>query len=79
MAVKFHKSHADFGSEANAWQQLRPSGGDGADGPSPREHHTAVWAPSTAQGVGDGMYVFGGFNGSCSASMGEADRESETM
>lgn len=53
-----------YDRQANAWQQLRPAGGDGADGPSPREHHTAVWAPSTAQGGRDGMYVFGGFNGS---------------
>ena len=27
--------------------------------PSPRDHHSAVWSPAA-----DGMYIFGGFNGS---------------
>lgn len=44
-----------YDRQANRWQQLFPVGSP----PSPREHHSAVWSSPA-----DGMYVFGGFNGS---------------
>ena len=41
--------------QANRWRQLSPNGA----APAARSSHTAVWC-----GVADGMYVFGGWDGS---------------
>ena len=41
--------------QANRWQQLSPGG----TAPTARSSHTAAWSPAA-----DGMYVFGGFEGS---------------
>eukprot|EP00434_Breviolum_minutum_P042171 symbB.v1.2.037522.t1/scaffold5566.1/size25801/2 len=46
-----------FDRQANRWSQLSPSGTP----PTARNHHTSVWSD-----VADGMYVFGGYNGSYS-------------
>ena len=47
--------HLDHFCQANRWSKLSPSG----TAPSARDRHTAVWCD-----VADGMYVFGGVDGS---------------
>ena len=48
------KKHLGQFRQANCWSQLSPSG----TAPIARSGHTSVWSD-----VADGMYVFGGYNG----------------